>query len=171
MAAAPPPNTGPPLTANDNAIPGISQEDKATGSVMTRAGIEARPRLALMSIIGGFWGFTIGSYLGGKQTAYQYLAENAHKLPTTVRGWYFYHKTKNYKVMLGGIKRGVRMGIPTAAICLAYGGMEAALDDARKEADMFNSITAGMGTGVLFSAMSKLFYFFFCIIDYTKGGL
>ncbi|CAO3663772.1 unnamed protein product [Umbelopsis ramanniana] len=109
-----------------------------------------------MSIIGGFWGFTIGSYLGGKQTAYQYLAENAHKLPTTVRGWYFYHKTKNYKVMLGGIKRGVRMGIPTAAICLAYGGMEAALDDARKEADMFNSITAGMGTGVLFSAMTKL---------------
>ncbi|KAH8552065.1 hypothetical protein BGW37DRAFT_298291 [Umbelopsis sp. PMI_123] len=155
MADTPPSTAGPSSTAIDNNTHVASESQITTGSTITRAGIEARPRLALMSIVGGFWGFAIGSYLGGKQTAYQYLAENAHKLPTTVRGWYFYHKTKNYKVMLGGIKRGVRMAVPTAAICLAYGGMEAALDDARKEADVFNSITAGMGTGVLFSAISK----------------
>jgi hypothetical protein len=132
-----------------------SDNQVAAGPVLTRAGVEAKPRLVLMTSIGGLWGFAIGTYLGGKQTSFQYLAENAHKLPTTVQGWYFYHKTKNYKVILGGIKRGARMAIPTGAICLAYGAIEAGLDDVRKEADVFNSVMAGMGTGILFSAMSK----------------
>jgi hypothetical protein len=123
---------------------------------LTRAGVAAQPRLVLMTGIGSMWGFAIGSYLGGKQTAFQYLAENAHKLPTTVQGWYFYHRTKNYKVILGGVKRGAKMAIPTGAICLTYGAIEAGIDDIRKEADIFNSVIAGMGTGFLFSAMSKL---------------
>jgi hypothetical protein len=52
------------------------------------------------------------------------------------------------------------MAIPTGAICLAYGAIEAGLDDVRKEADVFNSVMAGMGTGVLFSAMSKFLSIF-----------
>jgi hypothetical protein len=163
MTAAPqsptPPwgNTSMPTTLNegDHNRSAVAGSEVATDPVITRAGITAKPRLILMGSIGGLWGFAIGSYLGGKQTAFQYLAENAHKLPTTVQGWYFYHKTKNYKVILGGIKRGARMAIPTGAICLAYGAIEAGIDDIRKEADVFNSVMAGMGTGFLFSAMSK----------------
>lgn len=159
MTAAPPPPQGPPLTTinenNGHEAPLESETQITAGPVITRAGVAAQPRLVLMTSIGALWGFAIGSYLGGKQTSFQYLAENAHRLPTTVQGWYFYHKTKNYKVILGGIKRGARMAIPTGAICLAYGAIEAGLDDVRKEADVFNSVMAGMGTGVLFSAMSK----------------
>lgn len=39
------------------------------------------------------------------------MAENAHRRPETVQGWYFYNKTKNYKVLLSGIKSGISTGL------------------------------------------------------------
>ncbi|KAI8061015.1 hypothetical protein BC940DRAFT_322895 [Gongronella butleri] len=109
-----------------------------------------------MAGMGAFWGFGIGAFMGGRHSALQYLAENAHRLPTTVQGWYFYHKTKNYRVMLGGIQRGTRYAAKTGGLCLLYGAIEAALDDVRGEADVVNSITAGMTTAALFSTATRL---------------
>lgn len=123
-----------------------------------RAGLNTVPRLITMTGIGSFWGFALGAYLGGRQSGLQYLAENAHRLPTTVQGWYFYHKTKNYRVALGGIKRGVRYAFRTGGLCFVYGALEAGLDDVRGEADLFNSIVAGVGSGALFSALSKYMF-------------
>ncbi|EPB86362.1 hypothetical protein HMPREF1544_06901 [Mucor circinelloides 1006PhL] len=123
---------------------------------LLRAGLATKPRLVLMTSIGSFWGFSIGAYLGGRQSGLQYLAENAHKLPTTVQGWYFYHKTKNYRMMLGGVKRGVRFAGKTGGLCLLYGSLEAALDDMRGEADVMNSVVAGVTTGTVFSALTRL---------------
>ncbi|GAA5815387.1 hypothetical protein MFLAVUS_008895 [Mucor flavus] len=123
---------------------------------LLRAGLTTKPRLLLMTSIGGFWGFSIGAFLGGQQSGLQYLAENAHKLPTTVQGWYFYHKTKNYRMMLGGVKRGIRFAGKTGGLCLLYGSLEAAIDDIRGEADVMNSVTAGVATGTLFSTFTKL---------------
>ncbi|KAK4515754.1 RNA polymerase C-22 sterol desaturase [Mucor velutinosus] len=123
---------------------------------LLRAGLATKPRLVLMTSIGSFWGFSIGAYLGGRQSGLQYLAENAHKLPTTVQGWYFYHKTKNYRMMLGGVKRGVRFAGKTGGLCLLYGSLEAALDDMRGEADVMNSVAAGVTTGTVFSALTRL---------------
>lgn len=122
-----------------------------------RAGLDTKPRLIFMTGLGSFWGFCMGSFLGGRQSGLQYLAENAHRLPTTVQGWYFYHKTKNYRVMLGGIKRGMQYAGRTGGLCLLYGTIEAGYDRIRGEADILNSLSAGVTTGLLFSAMSKWF--------------
>jgi hypothetical protein len=129
--------------------------DDQRQSTLVRAGLGTQPRLLLMTSIGSFWGFSMGAFLGGRQSGLQYLAENAHKLPTTVQGWYFYHKTKNYRMMLGGVKRGIRFAGKTGGLCLLYGALEAALDDVRGEADVINSVTAGVATGTIFSALSK----------------
>ncbi|KAF7725041.1 hypothetical protein EC973_000448 [Apophysomyces ossiformis] len=145
-----------PLANDQNTvafIPTTSQKVESSEEPIGRAGLATKPRLILMTSVGSFWGFAIGSYLGGRQSGLQYLAENAHRLPTTVQGWYFYHKTKNYRMMLGGIKRGTRFAARTGALCLLYGGIEAGLDDIRGEPDVFNSITAGVTTGALFSAL------------------
>ncbi|KAG1437714.1 hypothetical protein G6F56_012970 [Rhizopus delemar] len=96
---------------------------------MHRAGLETKPRVILITTLGSLWGFSIGAFLGGRQSGLQYLAENAHKLPTTVQGWYFYHKTKNYKMMLGGVKKGIRYAGKTGGLCLLYGSLEATLDN------------------------------------------
>lgn len=139
----------PPATTNYDR----EQNNETPGLV--RAGLTTKPRLMLMTSIGSFWGFSIGAFLGGRQSGLQYLAENAHKLPTTVQGWYFYHKTKNYRMMLGGVKRGIRFAGKTGGLCLLYGSLEAAIDDVRGEADVLNSVTAGIATGTIFSTLSK----------------
>ncbi|ORX45466.1 hypothetical protein DM01DRAFT_239652, partial [Hesseltinella vesiculosa] len=123
---------------------------------LTRAGLTVKPRLVAMTGMGSLWGFGIGAFLGGRQSGLQYLAENAHRLPTTVQGWYFYHKTKNYRVMLGGIKRGARYAFKTGGLCLVYGAIEAGMDDIRGEADVFNSVAAGISTATLFASLTKL---------------
>ncbi|KAI8386844.1 hypothetical protein BD560DRAFT_452444 [Blakeslea trispora] len=128
---------------------------------LLRAGLDTKQRLLLMTSVGGFWGFGIGAFLGARHSGLQYLAENAHKLPTTVQGWYFYHKTKNYRMMLGGVKRGIRFAGKTGGLCLLYGAVESAMDDVRGEPDVLNSVAAGITTGTIFSALTTLFILFF----------
>jgi hypothetical protein len=144
----------PPIDLESNHDQSITQQHQHNGLV--RAGLNPKPRLILMTSIGSFWGFSMGAFLGARQSGLQYLAENAHKLPTTVQGWYFYHKTKNYRMMLGGVKKGIRFAGKTGGLCLLYGALEASLDDVRGEADVMNSVTAGIATGTIFSALSKL---------------
>lgn len=56
-------------------------------------------------------GFLSGIITGARKSALVFLAENAHRRPDTVQGWYFYNKTKNYKMILGGLQRGTRTGL------------------------------------------------------------
>ncbi|KIP07028.1 hypothetical protein PHLGIDRAFT_55545, partial [Phlebiopsis gigantea 11061_1 CR5-6] len=49
-------------------------------------------------------GTTIGLFRGSRRASLRFLAENVHRPPTTVQGWYFYNKTKNYRVIMGGLK-------------------------------------------------------------------
>jgi len=67
-------------------------------------------REPLCILIGSGAGFLLGAAHGGTYSGLVFRAENAHRLPTSQVGWYLYHKSKNYHVMLGGIKEGVRMG-------------------------------------------------------------
>ncbi|KAH9844205.1 uncharacterized protein C8Q71DRAFT_866317 [Rhodofomes roseus] len=55
-------------------------------------------------ILGGM----IGLRRGARTASMQFLAENAHRPPTTVQGWYFYNKTKNYRVLMAGLKEAGR---------------------------------------------------------------
>ncbi|KAI8332134.1 hypothetical protein BC941DRAFT_381997 [Chlamydoabsidia padenii] len=134
----------------------INTTPSTTDDPLSRAGLTPKTRLLVFSSVGGFWGFGIGAFIGGRQSGLQYLAENAHRLPTTVQGWYFYHKTKNYRVMLGGVKKGMRFAVKTGSLCFLYGLVEAGLDDIRGEADIINSVTAGVTTGAIFSTITKL---------------
>ncbi|KAG8956704.1 hypothetical protein FRC04_000182 [Tulasnella sp. 424] len=64
------------------------------------------------SLAGGMLGFVRGS----RMSSLRFLAENAHRAPTTVRGWYFYNKTKNYRVLLGGFKGGGQEALRLGAV-------------------------------------------------------
>lgn len=69
------------------------------------------PTLLLIPVCAASFGFASGLLSGGKKSSLQFLAENAHRQPTTLQGWYFYNKTKNYRVALAA----ARTGISTAA--------------------------------------------------------
>ncbi|EPQ59393.1 hypothetical protein GLOTRDRAFT_24616, partial [Gloeophyllum trabeum ATCC 11539] len=69
-------------------------------------------------------GTMIGVQRGGRTASLRFLAENAHRPPRTVRGWYFYQKTKNYKVLWGALKEGGRIGTRLGLMTLGWAGTE-----------------------------------------------
>ncbi|KAJ1678985.1 hypothetical protein EV182_002962 [Spiromyces aspiralis] len=120
--------------------------------------IHLRPadRLVVVTANAAFWGFLVGAYLGGRQSAFQYLAERAHRLPTTVQGWYYYHKWKNYRVAIGAFKRGSYYAARISSVCIAYEGLEMIADYSQSEVNALSSFIAGTGTGVLASLWARL---------------
>ena len=95
-------------------------------------------------------GSAIGLVRGGRRASLRFLAENAHRPPKTVEGWYFYNKTKNYRVMLGGMKGAGMEGSRLCGIALCYVGLERVIPwRTMKE------IGAGVGTGAVFSLVCE----------------
>ena len=102
-----------------------------------------------------FTGMILGVALGSKEAALRFRAENAHRLPTTSTGWYLYHKSKNYHVMLGalkeGFKGGTKIGFWTGGIFV----VEEAVDRLRGKKDFVSTCVAGLAITGGFSAWSE----------------
>lgn len=98
--------------------------------------------------------FIVGSAIGlvreSRTASLRFLAENAHRPPKTVQGWYFYKKTKNYRVMLGGLKGAGIEGSRLGLIGLCYVGIESAV-----KWDEVKSVVAGVGTAGVFSVVCE----------------
>ena len=95
-------------------------------------------------------GSAIGLVRGGRTASLRFLAEKAHRPPKTVEGWYFYNKTKNYRVMLGGLKGAGMEGCRLGGIALCYVGLESAIGWSE-----LKEIGAGVGTGAVFSIVCE----------------
>lgn len=95
-------------------------------------------------------GFATGSFLGlthGSKTAgLRFRAENAHRLPTTQKGWYLYHKSKNYHIMLGGIADGLKLGPKLSLWASSFFAIEAIVDNVRGPGgkDFLSTIVASL---------------------------
>ncbi|KIW09478.1 uncharacterized protein PV09_00357 [Verruconis gallopava] len=147
-----------------NEVVVVDEERKLTPS--EEAEFKKRYRLGLplvhRTILGALSGFTVGAILGvshgAKREGLRFRAENAHRLPTSQKGWYFYHKSKNYVGMLGGLKEGFRMGSKTAIWVVGFIWLEAAADHNRRyggQQDFLNTTTAGIATAALWSAWNR----------------
>ncbi|CAD0098324.1 unnamed protein product [Aureobasidium mustum] len=98
----------PTLTAPEE--PTTAAPDSTRPPPNDRLSIPFNWRLPLTTVLASFAGFGLGLTHGGQLSGLRFRAENAHRLPTSQVGWYLYHKSKNYHIMLGGIKEGFRMG-------------------------------------------------------------
>ncbi|CCX08803.1 Similar to hypothetical protein SS1G_12074 [Sclerotinia sclerotiorum 1980]; acc. no. XP_001587045 [Pyronema omphalodes CBS 100304] len=114
-------------------------------AVYPRLGLPFALRLPSLSGVSFLVGLFLGGSLGGHKAALQFRAENTHRAPTTTKGWYFYHKTKNYRVMYGGILGGIKMGGNVAAWVAGFTIMEDAVDRLRGRVDAVNTTVAAMG--------------------------
>jgi len=88
-------------------------------------------------------GAALGFLRGTRQASLQFLVENAHRAPTTVEEWYFYHKTKNYHVILGGLKQSGRDALKLGSAGLVWVGFEQAAS--RLGLKDYREICAGVG--------------------------
>ncbi|KAJ1981017.1 hypothetical protein H4R34_002232 [Dimargaris verticillata] len=122
---------------------------------LLRAGLLPSDRMATIAWITSLWGFGIGAYMGGRKAGLQYFAEHMHKLPKTHQGWYFYHKHKNYRVMLEGIKRGLTYAARFTAVSGAFTVTETALDLWKGDTDFTSTLFAAFTTAYGFATLSK----------------
>ena len=99
-------------------------------------------------------GMAMGASHGSTKAAFRFRAENAHRFPTTSTGWYQYHKSKNYKSMLGGFREGIKMGTKLGAGTLAFCLFEETVDHARNgQADVLSTVTAGLSFSGIYSLL------------------
>lgn len=98
--------------------------------------------------IGGIGGLSLGTFLGisyGSQMAgFRFRAENSHRLPKSPKGWYLYHKSKNYHMMLQGLKGGLKMGPKMALLSGGFFVVEEALDRYGGRQDFVSTTIAGV---------------------------
>ncbi|KAF2755142.1 hypothetical protein EJ05DRAFT_123929 [Pseudovirgaria hyperparasitica] len=108
-----------------------------------RLSIPFETRIILGTCVSFGTGASLGLLDGSHMAGLVFRAENAHRLPTTHTGWYFYHKSKNYAMMMGGLKAGVRGGVLVGAFGGAFMLLEEAGDWIRGTRDFANSAFAG----------------------------
>ncbi|KAJ7086658.1 hypothetical protein C8R44DRAFT_820684 [Mycena epipterygia] len=102
----------------------------------------------------GLLGAMIGIKRGGQLASMRFLAENAHRTPTTQKGWYLYHKTKNYRVMLGALRGAARDGAYLGAVGVGWVGLEEGLRAVGWGRVAMSG--AGVGTAGLFCALYRM---------------
>ncbi|KZO97965.1 hypothetical protein CALVIDRAFT_526288 [Calocera viscosa TUFC12733] len=102
----------------------------------------------LLFVLGG----TTGMLRGSRMAALQFAAENTHRAPKNVQGWYFYQKTKNYRVILGGVKGAAWRSFQLGGLGVLYvGTREAGVKIGMRE---WSDVLAGTATGGIISAIS-----------------
>ncbi|KAG5654477.1 hypothetical protein H0H81_001976 [Sphagnurus paluster] len=116
--------------------------------------LEIPPRFYLVPGAAIIVGSVIGLVRGSRAASLRFLAENVHRPPTTVQGWYFYNKTKNYKVLFGGLKGAGLEASRLAAVAFGWVGIEEGLE--RVGWGQFSEVGAALGTAGMFSAVSAL---------------
>lgn len=125
-----------------------------------RLSMSTPTRLLLGSVSSGIVGFTLGAMQGGQTAQLRFRAEHAHKMPDTTTGWYFYHKSKNYHAMQGGIREGFRMAARTGLWSFVALGLESTVDRYRGCSDMFSTTVATLTVAGAFSLWRECFPIF-----------
>lgn len=121
-------------------------------------------RIMAVATLSGVIGGGLGFYEGIKLSSLRYLTENAHRLPKTVGGWYFYHKKKNYVMVIAGGKTAIKYALKYSLGVSSFFLLEAGLDYVRKTTDFLNTTVAGTlvayghGTSKHMSRVQKLNY-------------
>ncbi|KAI0068801.1 hypothetical protein BV25DRAFT_1791704 [Artomyces pyxidatus] len=116
--------------------------------------VDVPPRFYMVPGAAVFVGTALGLVRGSRAMGLRFLAENAHRPPTTIQGWYFYNKTKNYKMMLAGLTEAGRDASKLGFTALGWVTFEEGLK--RVGLDDVSEIGAGVGTAALFAGMYRL---------------
>ncbi|KAK4223840.1 FAD-linked oxidoreductase-like protein [Podospora fimiseda] len=120
-----------------------------------RLSIPTGIRLPMATMLSYGAGFVLGASHGSKMAGLRFRAEHAHKLPNSTTGWYLYHKSKNYHVMKGGVREGLKMGFKVSLLTTAMFSIEQMFDTYRGTADLFNTVTSSVTVAGAFSLWTK----------------
>ena len=128
--------------------------DFRAATVPDRLSMSTSARITCGIIGGALTGLFLGLSRGSTMAGMVFRAENAHRFPTTQKGWYLYHKSKNYHAMIGGLKDGMKVSRQLGFLAGCFFCTEAAVDAARGNKDFASTAVAGSILGCGFSVYS-----------------
>lgn len=152
---APPTTTGPAPTATMTVHTPAGAPEAFPHDAFPRLSIATPTRLMMGTISSALLGLGLGATQGGQVAQLRFRAEHAHKMPDSTAGWYFYHKSKNYHAMQGGIREGFRMAFKTSFWTLVALSLESTVDRCRGSSDMFSTTIATLTVAGAFSLWRK----------------
>ncbi|KAK9242852.1 hypothetical protein V1506DRAFT_546275 [Lipomyces tetrasporus] len=120
-----------------------------------RLGTHPSVRLPFLVMATGIVTFPLGLFRGSKVGGLKFLAENSHRLPGTVQGWYFYHKQKNYVILKDGMIESFKFGMRSITFVSGMFGVEALLDWARGQVDFLNTVAGASAVGFVYAARQR----------------
>lgn len=100
-------------------------------------------------------GMALGGAHGGRTATLRFRAEHAHRMPARTTDWYFYHRSKNYHAIFGGLREGLRMGARLGFWALGLVWLEHCVDRYRGRADLLSTVVASLSVSGGFSLWSK----------------
>ncbi|MBE3046954.1 hypothetical protein IMZ48_31385 [Candidatus Bathyarchaeota archaeon] len=120
-----------------------------------RLQMESPARLTMATMGAAALGMVLGGAHGGRTATLRFRAEHAHRMPARTTDWYFYHRSKNYNALKGGVREGFRMGARLGIMALGLVWLEHTVDQFRGRADLFSTVVASLSVSGGFSLWSK----------------
>ena len=121
-------------------------------------GIQAsNPSTLLIPLCASSIGFVSGLLTASQRASLQFLAENAHRQPTTLQGWYFYNKTKNYRVALAGVQGGIRTAARLGGWTAAFVGLKEGCYQVTGWMETQNGAASGLAMAITASVLCESF--------------
>ncbi|WVQ99251.1 hypothetical protein IAU59_006383 [Kwoniella sp. CBS 9459] len=97
-----------------------SSSSSAQASASSQINVTVPTSLLILPTTAALVGLSIGIVRGGGRARLRFLAENAHRQPKTIQGWYFYTKTRNYRVFFGAARTGAKYAAGLGGATAAY---------------------------------------------------
>jgi hypothetical protein len=110
-------------------------------------------RNTFMASLGGG---IISGLVSARNTSLQYTAENAHKKPTTKQGWFYYHRTKNYKIIFNFFRSSLFGSLKYGSLIGSFFFLDVSFNMLEGEVRYFHSPLAGLAISSLFSFANRL---------------
>lgn len=127
------------------------------GLKQDRYHLEIPPRTVQVLWAGAILGTIIGFRRGVRTASLRFLAENAHNPPKTKQGWYFYKKTKNYRMLLQGFVDAGRWAGGLGLMGLGWVTAEELVD--RSGWDEVKEVAAGLAVSSVFVLWRTCYFF------------
>ncbi|WWD17464.1 hypothetical protein CI109_101905 [Kwoniella shandongensis] len=100
--------------------PSSSSTSSSSSASSSRISLTIPTSLLILPTTAALIGLSIGVVRGGNKARLRFLAENAHRQPKTVQGWYFYTKTRNYRVFFGALRSGGKYALGLGGATAGY---------------------------------------------------
>ncbi|KAF3925177.1 hypothetical protein ABW20_dc0102369 [Dactylellina cionopaga] len=127
-----------------------------TTTLPTRLNIHPLARLAIANVF-AFTSIFLSTALRTTHTSsLQFRAENAHRLPKTQKGWYFYHRSRNYHAGHNAVVNGFKKSLGMCGYVSLFVLVENGVDVTRGSVDFGSTVFSGGVTGGVFGLVRKL---------------